>query len=73
MDEQIVGMIRDSLERLEGTCHGIREDMAAHQARDEEYWKLLDQQQGQISMIKVIGGVLGGGVAIWEGVKNLWR
>lgn len=66
MDEHVVGMIRDSLERLEGTCQGIREDMQAHITKDEAYWQKIDQQEGQLSLIKWLSGGLSiSGLGAW--------
>jgi hypothetical protein len=66
VDEQVVGMIRDSLERLENTCTGIREDMNAHADQDATYWKKIDQVEGQISLVKWFGGSVSiSGLGAW--------
>ena len=58
MDDHTINMIRDSLIDLKATCQGIREDMAKHAEVDAQYWKKVDQAEGQISLIKWIGGSL---------------
>lgn len=58
MDSQHFEMIRDSLSDLKETCHGIRQDMISHIEKDEVYWRKIDQTEGQLSLIKWIGGSL---------------
>ncbi len=64
MDEQVVGMIRDSLERLEQTCQGIREDFKDHVEADQVYWRKIDQQDGAVSVWKWVAGLGGGSGAL---------
>jgi hypothetical protein len=73
MDEDLVGMIRDNFKQLHDICQGIGEKIDTHIEKDEVYWKKLDQQEGQISLLKVIGSAAAGGFAAWEGLKHLWR
>ena len=66
MDEQVVAMLREALKDLKDTCEGIREDMKEHAKLDAVYWAKIDKAEGQISLIKWVGGVSGGGgVLTW--------
>ena len=66
MDDQVVDMLRDHLGRIEDTCMGIREDLKSHTEKDAEYWQKIDEQQGQISLIKWLGGSLSlSGLGAW--------
>jgi hypothetical protein len=66
VDDHTIGMIRDSLSRIEANCNGIREDMQAHAEMDSEYWKKIDAMEGQISLIKWLSGSLSiSGLGAW--------
>lgn len=66
MDEQVVDMIRDSLNELKHTCNGIREDLKEHTAKDERYWSKIEQAEGQIKLLKWLGGGLSvSGLMAW--------
>ena len=60
MDEHVVGMIRDSLERIETRCSGMDEKLDEHIRTDASYWRKIDRQDGALSVWKWIAG-LGGG------------
>jgi hypothetical protein len=66
VDEHVVNMIRDSLNEVKETCQGIREDLKEHTTKDEKYWAKIDLAEGQISLIKWIGGSLSiSGLGAW--------
>ena len=59
MDQQLVEMIRDRFDRVDTALEEARATMHAHIEKDEQYWKQLDQQSGQISLLKWLGGGAG--------------
>ncbi len=66
MDEEIIGLIRDRLDQLQETCEGVRDDIKEHARVDAEYWRKLDAQQGQLDLIKWVGGGLSlSGLMAW--------
>lgn len=64
MDEQVVGMIRDSLERIETRCSSIDEKIDEHIKVDAGYWQKIDRQEGALSVWKWIAGLGGGSGAL---------
>ena len=60
MDEQVVELIRDTIKQgFENTnekIDRIATSLDTHITKDGEYWKKIDVQQGQIRLLKGIGG-----------------
>jgi len=66
MEPEVVRMISGQLQQLHETCQGIRDDMQAHAEKDSTYWQKIDQQEGQISLIKLMaGGLSASGLVAW--------
>lgn len=56
MDEQIIDMIRDQFQSMNGKIDKLQESVQGHLDDDKLYWTKIDQTDGQISLIKWIIG-----------------
>lgn len=56
MDEQIVDLLRDQFATMNHKIDSLHADVRDHVEKDERYWKKIDTQDGQISMLKWIFG-----------------
>ena len=60
MDEQVIDLIRDQIKQGFETTNekidAIGISLNDHVVKDQEYWKKIDVQQGQIGVLKAIGG-----------------
>ena len=66
MEPEVVRMISEQLSQLHDTCQGIRDDMQSHAEKDSLYWQKIDQQQGQLSLLKwMAGGLSTSGLLAW--------
>lgn len=54
MDEQIVDLMRDQFKNLSEKIDGVAESMQAHVAEDKRYWAKIEQQEGQVGLLKFI-------------------
>lgn len=72
MDEQAVGMIRDSLARLESTCQRISDKIDTHIEKDEVYWQKMDKMDGALGVWKWIAG-LGGGSGVLAALAQFFN
>jgi hypothetical protein len=62
MDEHIVGLIRDQFQAIHDKIDTIHTDLREHTKTDSDYWKKIDQHEGQISVLKWLFG--GSGVMV---------
>lgn len=67
LNSQLIEMIRDRFDAVDAKLDRAATAFDAHAKQDEKYWKLLDAQQAQLSLIKrvfwglvTIGGTIGG-------------
>ena len=56
INDQLVDLLRDRFDRVDAALDEAKATMLAHIEKDERYWKQLDQQSGQISLLKWLGG-----------------
>lgn len=56
MDEQVVQLLRDQFKLVNEKIDSLQETMQQHVTQDSEYWKRIDETQGQINMLKWIAG-----------------
>lgn len=56
MEPQLVEMIRDRFDAQDRVLEDIQSSIATHVTKDEAYWKRLDVQEGQMTLLKAIGG-----------------
>lgn len=54
MDEQIVDLMRDQFKSLSEKIDGVRDSMNEHVAEDRRYWAKIEQQEGQVGLLKFI-------------------
>lgn len=73
MDHQLFEFMKDRFDGVERKLDEHRDVMDHHIATDRQYWKVLDEQQAQLSLIKRVfwGGVsLAGTVMTYLGLKH---
>ncbi len=56
MDEQVVNMIRDQFKVMNDKVDNLHEVVQAHVEKDERYWARIDQQEGQMTLLKFMIG-----------------
>jgi hypothetical protein len=59
MDEHIVDLMRDQFKALSDKVDGVHDIVKEHVNEDKRYWQKIDQQQGQMSLIKALLGASG--------------
>lgn len=59
MDEQIVDLMRDQFRALSEKIDTVHDAMQAHVDEDKKYWAKIDQQEGQVGLLKFILGASG--------------
>ncbi len=57
---QLFEMMRDRFDGVDNKLDAAKDSFDKHAASDEKYWRIIDGQQAQISMIKWAGGALSG-------------
>ena len=66
MDEQIVELLRDRFDNLDRELKTINETIKDHVDTDTRYWKKIDQQEAQLSVVKwLTSGAAGTGLLAW--------
>lgn len=66
MDEQIVDLMRDQFKALSEKVDSVHDFVRDHVNEDKRYWAKIDEQQGQIGLIKAIFGASGfSALAAW--------
>ena len=66
-DEQVIKLIENQLNQLNDRLDIIHSDIKDHLYKDLEYWRKVDQQEAQLSLLRyLVGGipVVVGGI-IW--------
>ena len=68
MDDQLFKMLQERFDRQDRMLTNIETNLKEHTQIDEKYWRKLDIQEGQVSLLKwLFGGtvttVIGSGVA----------
>lgn len=65
MDPQAFKLITDKFDEIRADLHEINTNLKSHVEKDEFYWKKLDTQETQITMLKklivgasmIVGGI----------------
>lgn len=73
MDSQLFDMMKARFDNVDAKLDAAKESFDAHAATDASYWKVLDEQQAQLSLIKRMfwGGVsLAGTIGTYLGLKH---
>ena len=73
MDPQLIDMIRDRFDALDASLKAIHDDFNSHTEQDMAYWKMIDTQRAQVSLLqKMFWGIvgIGGIVGTWLGLKH---
>lgn len=69
MDNQLFEMLKDRFDRQDEILGNIERNLSEHTKKDEVYWKKIDVQEGQLSLLKwLFGGTittLAGSFAAW--------
>lgn len=66
MNEQIVDLMRDQFKALSDKVDRVHDVVSEHVKEDKLYWAKIDQQQGQMSLLKAIFGASGlSGLVAW--------
>lgn len=60
MDEQLLELMRDRFDRLDTELSSLNVALRDHTKMDEQYWKKIDANEAQISLLKWIGGGVSG-------------
>jgi len=72
MDQQLLDMIREWMNKNDADHATILATLQTHITKDEEYWRKIDVQQGQMSLLRrgfYVITVAAGVVAGWLGLK----
>lgn len=56
MNDQTFDLLKNVLESIDHRLEDIQNDLRDHVAKDEVYWKKIDVQEGQITLLKTIFG-----------------
>lgn len=73
MDSQLFDMMKARFDNVDAKLDAAKESFDAHAATDASYWKVLDEQQAQLSLIKRLfwGGVsLAGTIGTYLGLRH---
>ena len=73
VDPQLLEMIRDRFDQVDAKLDQARESFDTHAATDEKYWRMLDDQQAQLTFVKRLFIFLTTAASIvgtWLGVKH---
>ena len=73
MDEQIVDLMRDQFKALSEKIDGVHDATRAHVDEDKRYWAKIEQQEGQVGMLRFIlsaSGVLAAAAWIYNVLKH---
>jgi hypothetical protein len=54
MDEQIVDLMRDQFKALSEKIDGVHDAMREHVEEDKRYWNKIEQQEGQVGLLKFV-------------------
>lgn len=66
MDDQLIELIRDRFDSVDAKLNQQQASFELHAQNDEKYWKLIDEQQAQLSLIKWISsGLSGSALLAW--------
>jgi hypothetical protein len=66
VDTQILDMLRDRFDSLDSKMEDLNVTMANHVEKDERYWLKIEAAEGQINLIRWLGGSLSiSGLAAW--------
>lgn len=56
MDDQLINMIRDQFKVMNDKVDGLHDAVKEHVEKDERYWSKIDQQDGQMTLLKFLLG-----------------
>lgn len=73
MDSQLFDMMKARFDNVDAKLDAAKESFDAHAATDASYWRVLDEQQAQLSLIKRMfwGGVsLAGTIGTYLGLRH---
>lgn len=73
LDTQLFSMIKDRFDSVDAKLDAAKCSFDEHAEKDAVYWRVLDEQQAQLSLIKRVfwGGVsLAGTVMTYMGLKH---
>lgn len=59
MDQQVVNLIRDQFKALSDKVDTVHNVVREHVEEDQKYWAMIEQQRGQMSLLKAIFGASG--------------
>lgn len=66
MEDAVLELIRDQFVHLNTKLDLINTTIEKHIDKDEEYWRKIDQVEGQISLLKWLGGSISfSGLLAW--------
>jgi ABC-type transport system involved in cytochrome bd biosynthesis fused ATPase/permease subunit len=70
MDDQVFHLLNSKFDEIRGDLHGINESIKAHVEKDEIYWRKMDVQEAQLSMLRRT--ILGVVAAITTLISAVW-
>lgn len=66
MDDNLLDLLRDRFDNLDKTLTTLNDTLKTHVEKDERYWQKIDKAEGQITLLKWVGGTIsGGGLLGW--------
>ena len=66
MDEHIIELLRDRFDRIDQELSVLNSTFVAHTELDAKYWKKIDENEAQFSLIKwLLGSMSGSALLAW--------
>ena len=69
MSNDLINLMRDRFDSLDRKLDALHETFKEHVNKDETYWKKLDQQEGQLRLVRWVSG---SGIITGIGTAALW-
>jgi len=66
VEHDIIALLRDRFDAQDMVLRDIKESLVDHTKKDEHYWKMIDDQQAQLRMVKWMStGLSGSALTAW--------
>ena len=64
MEKEVFELLRDKLDSIDASLHDLSVDLKSHVSQDQNYWREIDRQNAQISLLKwLFGGSIAATIA----------
>ena len=66
LNQQLFDMLRDRFDVIDASIKDVKSLIEVHTEKDEHYWKMIDDQQAQLRMVKWLStGLSGSALTAW--------